>query len=463
MPTLGFYNDATTGLFTQIGKLVKLYNKCKTDLTTGSTGLNDVVNEALAKFTGNGLNDEAINNLVPAWQSWRSQQIERRSQIADMVLARLTTRDVLDKIGAISSDVDEVLYKLVLQMRLDKDASINATVEAKDNTSWGSPAVEASGVGGTLPGKILVTYLLDGVSSPGSLAGIPMMAHEKYKGQLTELVPPDEDFRFRVTADAQQDGLEEGSEIIAWEGRSASEPHSVTGEGAGLVATFSPINNSGIIQNGSFEDGTGSDADEWTYNDATHITAVTLAASAFRGSRYIRLASPSSSPTDLYITQAIPKASLIANRRYFVSLAIKKGTATIGGEITLKVEGTGFTPTEFGTISQSSLSTSVYTLRHFFVTMPTVIPDDMVIKFLWDDPGVSQELLIDDVAMGPVTYGAGIGVAAVRGATPFIRGQQYTLDIPDYTEGVFQSFFRRAFGVQLPSDVSNGIDDALAG
>ena len=68
---------------------------------------------------------------------------------------------------------------------------------------------------------------------------------------------------------------------------------------------------------------------------------------------------------------------------------------------------------------------------------------------------------MDDVAFGPVTYGAGAGVVAVRGSTPFVRNDRFTVSVAN-TEGIVQAFFRRVFGVQLPSDGSPTIADSVA-
>ena len=462
MAAPSFYVDSSTGLFTQLGKLVKLYKKAEDDLRTSTTGLNDVVKDVLGKFTGAGNQDEAVSELVPAWKMWREQQVERRTQIAQLVLTRLGVRDSLDYTMAVSADPDEVLYKLVLQMFIDSDSSIpladRATVLSHTGSPTPTPPTAATAIGGS-PGTILVTDVLDGVNSPGIVGGVRMMPHGKYRGVASRLAPPGETMRFRVTADAFQDGVAEGAEVISWEGRSASEIHTVTGEGAGLIGSFSPINSSGLIENGSFEDvENGTEPVGWDVSSTTYVQSVT-GGTPYHGSRELLLAAPTSSPpASISASLVLPKEQFVANAGYCVSLAVKK-EAAISGDFYIRVEGTSFSA--LYSCSNSGVETS-YQIRSVFFNMPDPIPADLKLIIEHLTPGVGNRLHIDDVAIGPITYGAGIGVAAVRGSTPFLRGHRYTLTIPNYTPGLFQEFFRKVFGVQLPTSTSPGIADSLA-
>ena len=72
-----------------------------------------------------------------------------------------------------------------------------------------------------------------------------------------------------------------------------------------------------------------------------------------------------------------------------------------------------------------------------------------------------QTLYIDDIGITPVTYGGGIGVAAVRGTIPFAIGDRFSFDVT-HTDAVFQRAFRQVFGMQLPSGSSPTIPDSLA-
>ena len=77
-------------------------------------------------------------------------------------------------------------------------------------------------------------------------------------------------------------------------------------------------------------------------------------------------------------------------------------------------------------------------------------------------PTTAKNVYIDDLGIDAVIYGAGVGIGAVRGSTPFARNDRFTVPLTT-TEGAFQKFFRAAYGVQLPSNAAAGetIADAL--
>jgi hypothetical protein len=53
-------------------------------------------------------------------------------------------------------------------------------------------------------------------------------------------------------------------------------------------------------------------------------------------------------------------------------------------------------------------------------------------------------------------------LVAVRNSAPFVRDDQFDFTVTN-TEGGFQAFFRRTFGVQLPSHATTPtIADSLA-
>ena len=145
--------------------------------------------------------------------------------------------------------------------------------------------------------------------------------------------------------------------------------------------------------------------------------------------------------------------------RYKADASISAGTLTV------QFEGTGYTAgaTEKVVILPGALATS-WTLASFFVNLPGNIPSDFKLVVKWTGtPDNNKNLYLDDMALGPVTYGGGLGVVVVRGATPFERDDVFTFTVAN-TEGVVQKAFRQVFGVQLPSDASAGetIADSVA-
>jgi len=453
---MSFTYEGNNGLFTHLGKLVEHYNLLKTDGTDLGVDMDDI----LDVFQG-GDQDVAIDGLVGAVQRWKSEYVGRRGELADFALARLQVPEVLEKIRASSSGQNEIFHKLIRQMNVDGE-----TVEATTQDIPLTAPLEGSGNGGT----ILITDVLDGTTSPGTVNGVAMPAHPDYNGLTTELTAPDEEFLFRVVADSFHDGLDEGSEEIVWEGHVPDEQHGIATEGSGFIATIQPIHavTDQYIQNADFEDFTDSTSshlpDDWDVVEGELGTNVTFSTSTSHGDLALKLIggsddSSSSSSTScngsIEIKQDIAPTSLVATKRYCVTAKIKtemlpaEGTLTIGFE-----DGNGNLvgdTDERIAVSVSAL-TGAYVLHYFFINMPQTIPDDLRLVIRWDGcPDDDGEIHIDDLGMAPVNYGGGIGAVAVRGSEAFVREDRFTLEISDSDEGAFQGFFRRAFGRQLPS------------
>jgi hypothetical protein len=448
----------TNGLFTHLGKLVKHYNQFQDDAIDGSTGLNADRKEILDAFQASD-QDLAIDGLVQAYERWKSEYVARRALLAAFALARLEDRTtVLDEIGAATTDPGEILAKLLETMNEDA-----ATIESSV-VSVGSVSADGDNAGG---GVILSTNVLDGATSPGAINGVVFPSQVKYDGLTTELCAPSQRFVLRVAADSFHDDLDEGSEEIAWEGMLPDDPHGISEDGTGVVATIQPIHadTPNHVSNADFESFTSNVPDDWTLVSGvagTNVLAATSAQAA-HGSDAL-LFQGNASATAIEIKQAIPKSNVIARKRYCVTVKLKKNSASTG-TVTIQFEGTGYTAggSEKISVNASSLATS-YALHHFFVTMPAVIPTDFRLVIRWNGgtPGSSEKVYIDDLGVGPVYYGGGVGVVAVRNSGAFARDDRFEFTVTN-TEGVFQTFFRRAFGVQLPSDASPTISDTLAG
>jgi hypothetical protein len=163
-------------------------------------------------------------------------------------------------------------------------------------------------------------------------------------------------------------------------------------------------------------------------------------------------------------SQAPNRSLLTANKAYCVSCRLKADASIPAGDLTIQFEGTGYTAgsTEKISIAHGSLPTS-WSLQHFFVNMPAQVPSDFKLVIKWTGtPSTNKAIYLDDFALGPVVYGGGgIGVAVIRGSTPFQRNDWYSFPVSS-VEGVFQRFFRRVYGVMLPSLDTPTIDDALA-
>jgi hypothetical protein len=449
---MGLTYTGTNGLFTHLGKLVKHYNQFASD------GLDADRDEILAAFQASGMH-VTIDGLVGAYQRWKTEYVDRRSELVRFALMRLTDREtVLDELGAASADPDEVLRKLLEAM--DEDG---ATVQAS-SVALGSVAVDGDNAGG---GILLTTDVLDGVSSPGAVNGVRFPAQVKYDGVTTELAAASQRLTFRVVSDSFHDDLDEGNEQIEWQGLVQGSPHGIGPEGSGAIGVLLPVHAQieSRVANADFESFTDDVPDGWELVGGAAGTNVLAAgaAQAAHGSDAL-LFRGNATASSIEIKQDIPRTSVVARRRYCLTVKLKREAATTG-TLTIQFEGTGYSAGTGEKVSAavSSLGAS-YQLHHFFLTMPPLIPDDFQLVIRWDGgtPGSGEKVYIDDLGFGPVHYGAGIGVVAVRDSGPLVREDRFELTVTN-TEGVFQSFFRRALGVQLPSAASSPtIADSLA-
>ena len=366
------YDGANTGVFTHIGKIIKHYNQFADDANDGSTGLAADRKDILDKFQA-GDQDVAIDGLVGAYERWKSEYIQRRSTISGFALTRLQdVTTVLDEIGASSASQAEILEKLITQMNADTE-----TVEASAVTLG---SVTANG-GNTGNGTLLRTKVLDGVNSPGIVDGISMPSHAEYNGLDSELTVPAETWRFRVTGDSFQDGLEEGSEQLSWEGDVADQPHGVDAEGSGFIDTLTPINSAGLLTDGDFEEFTSNTPDNWTIDDGTagtHIFEETNAANIYHGVAGLKFTGDGSQAS-IQVSQAIDPASVTANKAYVVTAQVKASASVTNGALTIQFEGTGYTAagSEKVSIAAGSLPTS-FTLQHFFINLPPPASNSLV-------------------------------------------------------------------------------------
>lgn len=453
------YTGSNNGLFRHIGKLIKHSDLIKSDVNNASTGLDADRNEILNAFqlgdTGNP--DLVVDGLAAAVERWKLEYVGRRQALAGFVLGRLRDRiTVLDEIGAASSDRTEIVRKLFERMVTDSQTINASTVTLGTVTA-------ASGNSGN--GIAVATDTLDGSSSPGSAYGQQFPSNVKYKGLKSELCVPSETMTLQVVDDQFQQG---DAAVFAWAGRTTDSmgQYGLGAEGSGVIGTVSEVHASTEIylSNADFETFTVANLpDDWTADSGTvgtHIKSTT--ATIAHGSKGLQLVGDGAQAT-IQLSQAVSGDILDPNRAYIVSAQVKADASIGAGTLTIQFEGTGYTAaaSEKISIAPGSLPTS-FTVKYFIINLPATIPADFKLIVKWSGtPTNAKNLYIDDVGMAPVSFGGGVGVAAVRGTTEFGHGDKFTFTVAN-TEGVFQRAFRQMFGAQLPSAGSPTIADSLA-
>ena len=443
-------------LFASLGKLIKHYNAQAVD---GQTLAADVA-EIEVVFENEDVLD-AISGLNPAAQeAWESQHQSRRGTLAGYAQNRLTVFNVVESVGATSNSLSEVLALLI------EDMNANA-----EDVNAGTPALGATVANGdnASDGTIISTLLLDRIQSPGSRQGVEMPPHHQ-NGDLTSSLIIAETLNFRVTQDSYADGAAEGSESIEATGRVPDVRHGIrTTEGTGDITTLRPVQGSTTtyLQNPDFETFTVTDTpDSWDIDAGavtTNLVKETGASDVQHGSAALSFLG--SGAATITISQDVSNAILVAGQRYWLTMYLKGSAAILAGQFDAVFKGTGYAAGAAETISVPGVSlTTSYVLYTCSVMMPLEIPSDFELEISVTSTLTSgQKIYVDDIGIAPVTYGAGAGFGVVRGATPFVRNDRWTI-AATHTEGVIQKFFRQVFGIQLPSqtDASETIADSLA-
>lgn len=440
-----------SNLFGSLGKLIKYFNAAK----SSADGVDATTQAILGAFESED-QQLAVDGLSSALEGWKNQYAGRRATLARYMLQRLQDKaTVLTEIGAVTTNPDEILTKLIAQMTADSQ-TVNAS-----SISLGSVTAGSGNVGN---GTVLVTKVLDGVTSPGTVSGAYLRPQSAYKGLDSELAVS-ETMKLACSADSFQDRLTEGAESFTWTGAPAIDLYGVGTEGSGAVGAVTGLHSYSLLSNTDFENFTSNVPDSWTRDAGVAGTNIySEGTEKYHGTYGLRFKGDGTA-TSIQISQAPATGTITANKRYAVTLRYKADSTIAAGAFTVQFEGTGYTAgsSEKISISAGSLATS-WTLASFFVNIPANIPSDFKLVIKWTGtPTSNKNLYIDDLAFGPVTYGGGLGVVAVRGSTPTQRGDAWTFTVAN-TEGVVQKAFRQIFGVQLPSNAAAGetIADSVA-
>lgn len=455
------YNGANDGLFRHLGKIVKHYNLLATDAANLGVDQLDIA-DAIALMTI-GDPEKIIDGFDATVEGWQNSVISWRSALKDLADARLADLvTVVDEVGATSTDAAAVIAKLIPQMIADSETVLKSTV------TIGSVTAAGTNVGN---GTVLATTILDAITSPGSGSIGTFPAHPDYRDELSQLAVASETMRVECVVDSFNGSVSEGAEQFNWTGRVADVAHGIGNDGSGDIGSVTVLNGqTSIIANGGFENWTGSAADSWTLVSGTwgtHLAEETTLAQVYKGDSALALTGDGSTAS-IEISQAVTNAKVSGGRMMCVSCRIKGATGLAAGDLLIQFEGTGYTAGSSEKISLDNTALaaidSAYSLQHFFVIMPDVIPSDFALIIRYNGtPENAKTIRIDDLAFNVVSYGGGVGIVIVRGSTPFVKGDRLTFPVTNDEDGVFQSFFRDAFGYQLPSATSSSetIADSL--
>jgi hypothetical protein len=438
-----------SNLFADLGKLVKHYNEVavlQAGFVTRRTGIED-------QFESTTQLDK-VANLLNASVTAASSMKAYRSQLVDMATLRLCDQStILGELDISTASFTDVIRAFIAKMALDT-ASIDASV-----VTIGTVTAAAGNVGN---GSVYCTKVLDGATAPGAgMAIIPT-----YAGVNSELSLP-QTMTVECIADSYSNGRATGSERFSVNGENAAADRLDQPElGSGVGPTTDTVATSTIISNGTFESfPTTNTPASWTIAAGVVTDNILKDATNFyRGQFGLKLLGDGVA-TAITLTQ-VP-TTMIPLKRYLVSFRYKaSATQTSGQTFEVKFTGTGYTAPagQKSTILGDVLATTS-TLVTFEVLVPANRPTDWKLSISISGTPVSTKYVtIDDVFVAPLAWHNGLGFAVIPGSTPFVKGDKFTTAITNNVAGDFQEFFRRNYGVQLPSNNAGAetIADTLA-
>lgn len=440
-----------TNLFTMLGKLVKGVNNVKTYYSELDTDLSAVqsVYSSNSQFA-------LLQSIPDTWVGFKNNVFSWIGQLNNQVATRLLTdRELILKelpIGS-GSSLSEVMPLLIADMVANSQHVTKSVVTLGAVTTTSTNASV---------GELLVDAVLDGVTPPGT----SMPAYKGYNG-LTSQLAEDDNINVVCSTDSENGLVQEGRESFQWLGKPTSPGlYHYLSPGSGTNTTIQPLNSYSFVANGEFELFTTNTPASWTVVSGTTGTHIVKETSVVkRGTSALRYTGDGAQGT-ISISQAVNQSGLTALKRYVVAVWVRGTSATSAGTLTIQLEGTGYTAgaTEKIEMDATALSAATsYTLKKFYVNLPLEIPDDLklVVK-VTGTLTTGKSVYIDGLVMGPVTYVNGVNVAIVAGTNKFLAGDKFVFTISNNDAGVFQTWFRKAFGYQIPTDNSPSIADSLA-
>lgn len=434
------YTGANTGIFVRGGKVTKYVNsRLATATTTLPAELKAIADPfEAADYTGQ------ISNLYSDYDGFKANVTRERQTLAaywDNILTDRAT--VLSQINVPTADTTAVLPELIRQMNTD-----SASVKA-NTVTIGSVTANASNKGN---GTVVLSKLLDGYNAPIQ-GGIVVV---DYAGLNSELACPSETMTFTCTSDSSRDGLTVGQERFSWVGGIQGDKLDYLTEGSGTGPGLVAAGDSTLISNANFETWSSNTPGSWTITSGTagtHVLQQTTAANVYRGSSSLQLKGDGALAA-ITLTQALSAGVMLGRRLYNVSARVKASAASGTGALTIQFTGTGYTAssTEKISITAGSMPTS-FTLYNFFIVTPAVLPSDWTLSISNSGtPGASSNVYVDCLVPVECTYHGGVAAVVIPGSSAFAANDRFTVSITNDAAGTFQEFFRKWYGVQLPSN-----------
>jgi hypothetical protein len=439
------------GIFPCIGKLVKKINAY---LSLAQTTFPADEDEITTVFEAGNFNS-IIGSIDSAYTAGENGIASLRTSLAALATTRLLDlTTVVLPLGVTNANISSVIYALINQMNTDAQTINQNTVTV------GSITPGAANVGN---GTILISPVLDGATVPGRFQGA--FAHPAYNGLGTQL-PIAETMTIACSSDSySSNGVAPGNERFTITGPlGQTQPFGVGVEGTGAGAPgLANVQASTLIQNGSFTTFAANVPTSWTLASGTAGTNCAQSSTAYLGTSSVQLTGDGATAT-IQLTQAVT-GNLTPLKRYLVAFYYKaSATATGAQAFTVNFTGTGYSPapSEQFTVPGNSWATG-WTLAYFWINLPATLPANWTLSIaITGTMPNATSILVDNLGFGPGVYENALCFASVTGNVPFVMRDSFSVPIGNNYSGIFQSFARRAWGIQLPASGSPTIPDSLA-
>tara|TARA_R110002020_G_scaffold448897_1_gene661814 strand:- start:507 stop:1847 length:1341 start_codon:yes stop_codon:yes gene_type:complete len=444
---MGLSSGQYTNLFEIIGEYVQRINDFVTIISDLETDRTQIETEMQANSAPINLyrdNTDTFEGFKSSALSWISTLTSKANDVLN------NDELVLDNFNT-TSGWNGILTELIADM-----ATASQTIKSNTVTIGSVTAAKTNSTAGT----VLLDKVLDGYNSPSSA----FSSYEDYNGLDSELAPTSDSLQIICTKDSVTGNSTLDKETFEWGGTIGSEVYTTDVSGSNSGPTLRPLDSktATYFTNADFETWTdGSTLGTWTKDLSP---APTRSASPYKGTYALSFVGNGSSAWKL--TQSLASGAVNRYRRYCLACYIKGQSGISSGELEITLEGTGFTASSSEKISLNAAALAAatdWTLKHFYINMPTEIPSDFKLAINMTNTLTSgKTVLVDALNFGPVDYHGGINAVIVSGAGKFRKDDKFTFAVSNNNSGVFQTFFRKGIGIQLPSAGSPTIADALA-
>lgn len=437
-------------LFTDLGKLVKSANLYRSDAVDAATRRDEIV--AQFEDSDQQVAVSPIYSLTTSAQQAVSSTQQNLVAIATRRLQDQTT--VIDELRLPNNNLSGVLTALINEIVSQADSVDASTVTV------GSVTAGSGNVGN---GTAIVSKVLDGATSPGS----GLTAQKAYSGWDSQL-SLSETVVLTCTLDTYTNRVTSGQESFSVTGAPAvTDKWGTDDGGSGTGSTIRTVNSASLITNGDFETFTSNVPSSWTIDSGTAGTHVFREATqVYRGTYGLKLLGTGAQAT-IQLSQAAPVSQLTPLKRYLVSFRYKASAVdTIAQALKVYFTGTGYTAavSEKVQVTGDLFATS-WEHACFWINIPANLPSDFTLNIIADGQLSNGKIIyIDSMQMQEAQYINGVAIAVIAGSTPFVRGDTFTFTLANDDAGTFQRYFRRAYGIQLPSNAAGAetIADSLA-